>query len=130
VLAVGDLGGGATPGRLVVSGIQDSLPVPIKWLYPLKARREGRWDPQPHTDETPNIFRLLRDASADPFPSAATPDDVAVLQPTGGTTGTPKAATLTHRNLVANAAMVAPALGYRYDSIYIHEVDPGFRTIG
>ena len=104
--AVGNLGAAATPGGLVVSGIQDSLPVPIKWLYPLKARREGRWNPQPHTEETPNIFRLLRDASADPFPSAATPDDVAVLQPTGGTTGTPKAATLTHRNLVANAEQV------------------------
>jgi long-chain acyl-CoA synthetase len=95
------------PGRLVVTGIQDSLPIPLRWLYPIQARREGRWNPQPHAAETPNLFRLVREAPAAPFESAATPADVAVLQPTGGTTGTPKAAMLTHRNLVANAVQVA-----------------------
>ncbi len=94
-------------GKLVTTGIQDSLPVPIKWLYPLKARKEGRWNPQRHTPDQPQLFRLLREAPSTPFASAATPDDAAVLQPTGGTTGTPKAATLTHRNLVANAYQVA-----------------------
>ena len=34
--------------------------------------------------------------------SSGSPEDVAVLQYTGGTTGVPKAAMLTHRNLVAN----------------------------
>jgi len=95
------------PGRLVVTGIQDSLPAPIKWLYPIKARREGHWNPQPHNYETPNLFRLLREAPAGPVESSASPDDLAVLQPTGGTTGLPKAAMLTHRNLVANAVQVA-----------------------
>jgi long-chain acyl-CoA synthetase len=99
--------GDGRPGRMVVTGIQDSLPAPIRWLYPIKARREGRWNPQPHNYETPNLFRLLREAPADPVDSAASADDVAVLQPTGGTTGTPKAAILTHRNLVANAVQVA-----------------------
>jgi long-chain acyl-CoA synthetase len=99
--------GPGRPGRLVVTGIQDSLPIPIRWLYPLKARREGRWNPQPHSEATPNLFRLLREAPAERFESAATPEDGAVLQPTGGTTGTPKAALLTHRNLVANAVQTA-----------------------
>jgi long-chain acyl-CoA synthetase len=94
------------PGRLVVAGIQDSLPAPIRWLYPLKARREGRWHPVPDAPESPRFFRLLRDAPASRFSSAAIPDDIAVLQPTGGTTGTPKTAMLTHRNLVANAYQV------------------------
>jgi long-chain acyl-CoA synthetase len=95
------------PGRYVVTGIQDSLPVPIKWLYPIKARREGRWNPAKHTDERPNLFKLLDAAPGRAFSSTAMPDDVAVLQPTGGTTGIPKCATLTHRNLVANAQQVA-----------------------
>ena len=81
--------------------------MPIKWLYPLKARREGRWNPAKHTDATPNLFRLLADAPAARFESLAAPDDIAVLQPTGGTTGIPKCAMLTHRNLVANAHQVA-----------------------
>jgi long-chain acyl-CoA synthetase len=112
--AVATIAGGGSPGRLIVTGIVDSLPIPIKWLYPLKARREGRWNPQPHTPDTPNLFRLLREAPADRFESAAGPDDLAVLQPTGGTTGIPKAAMLTHRNLVANAHQVAawfPTMG-------------------
>ncbi len=106
--------GAGKPGRYVVTGIQDSLPVPIKWLYPLKARREGRWNPAKHTDATPNLFKLLDGAPDGAFESAASPADPAVLQPTGGTTGIPKCATLTHRNLVANAQQVAawfPRLG-------------------
>jgi long-chain acyl-CoA synthetase len=98
---------GGQPGRYIVTGIQDSLPAPIKWLYPLKARREGRWNPAKHTEATPNLFRLLAEAPDGRFESVATPDDVAVLQPTGGTTGIPKCAMLTHRNLVANAHQVA-----------------------
>jgi long-chain acyl-CoA synthetase len=105
--AVGTAEPGASSGRLIVTGIRDSLPVPIKWLYPFKARREGRWNPQPDSEATPNFFRLLGEAPADRFPSAAAAEDVAVLQPTGGTTGVPKAAMLTHRNLVANAQQVA-----------------------
>jgi long-chain acyl-CoA synthetase len=100
------LGGAGQAGRLVTTGIQDSLPVPIKWLYPLKARKEGRWNPQPHTADQPQLFRLLGEAPSTPFATAAAPDDAAVLQPTGGTTGIPKAAALTHRNLVANAYQV------------------------
>lgn len=98
---------GGAPGRYIVTGIQDSLPVPIKWLYPLSARREGRWHPAEHSERTPNLFRLLRAAPGQPYASAAAPEDLAVLQPTGGTTGLPKCAMLTHRNLVANAQQTA-----------------------
>ncbi len=93
--------------RLIVTGIRDSLPIPKRWLYPIKARREGRWNPVPHTPDTPNLFRLLEEAPAEPFESAARPSDPVVLQPTGGTTGLPKTAILTHRNLVANTHQVA-----------------------
>ncbi|MHB8399373.1 MAG: long-chain-fatty-acid--CoA ligase [Candidatus Limnocylindrales bacterium] len=92
---------------VISTGIQDSLPRLLRMLYPLKARREGRWKPVPHSAETPNLFRLLSASPAERIDSPARSVDPAVLQPTGGTTGTPKAATLTHRNLVANAVQVA-----------------------
>jgi len=43
------------------------------------------------------------------------PDDVALLQYTGGTTGVPKAAMLTHRNLLTNAAQLAEIAGFYWD---------------
>ena len=95
------------PGRLICTGIQDSLPVPIRWLYPIKAKREGRWNPAKHTDATPNLFKLIAGAPDRLFESAAKPENLAVLQPTGGTTGMPKCAMLTHRNLMANAQQAA-----------------------
>ena len=95
---------------LIVTGIQDSLPRPIRWLYPIKARRTKRWNPVRHTPETPNLFRVAQEASAQPFEAASRPGDAAVLQPTGGTTGLPKAAVLTHRNLVANVVQSAAVL--------------------
>lgn len=44
-------------------------------------------------------------------PSLDPADDVAVLAPTGGTTSSPKAVMLTHRNLVANAFQLRNWLG-------------------
>ena len=43
------------------------------------------------------------------------PDDVALLQYTGGTTGVPKAAMLTHGNLLANAAQLAEIASFYWD---------------
>jgi len=100
----------ATPPRssgLVSTGIQDSLPMPLRWFYPLRARREDRWHPIKHTGELPNLFRIVRETPAERIDSPADPGDPAVLQCTGGTTGVPKAAVLSHRNLVANAVQCA-----------------------
>ena len=102
-----ELEGRLDAGRLIATGIRDWLPAPIRWLYPLKARREGRWHPVAHSAETPSLVRILNETPGGRLEPAAGPDDPAVLQPTGGTTGIPKAATLTHRNLVANAVQTA-----------------------
>ncbi|MBO9622928.1 MAG: long-chain fatty acid--CoA ligase [Sphingomonas sp.] len=78
----------------------DALP-PLKAIaYRLLKRSEIARVPK---DPRHILFaELLRKGSA-PRPVTVTPDAVAVLQYTGGTTGEPKAAMLSHANLVANA---------------------------
>ena len=53
---------------------------------------------------------IVRDAEPDPV--ARSPEDLAVLQYTGGTTGVPKGAMLTHANLSANSAQMVAHVGH------------------
>jgi long-chain acyl-CoA synthetase len=101
------VGGEARGAPVVCVGIHQMLPAPIRWLYPLKARREGRWKPLEDTAATPALPALLARTPAGEVAAAVRPEDPAILQPTGGTTGVPKLATLSHRNLLANSAQIA-----------------------
>jgi long-chain acyl-CoA synthetase len=90
--------------RTIVTGIQDYLPFPKNLLFPFKAKKEGTWvDVKP----APSIFffkHLLKKYGPTPAKVDINPaEDVAMLLYTGGTTGFPKAAMLTHRNLGVNA---------------------------
>jgi long-chain acyl-CoA synthetase len=58
----------------------------------------------PVRDSRHLTFEELVSGAREPQPVEITPDDLAVLQYTGGTTGTPKGVMLTHRNVYANAA--------------------------
>lgn len=59
--------------------------------------------PAPRVAGTMTLADLLSDDAARELPAAAIdPDDLAVLQYTGGTTGAPKGAMLSHANIFAN----------------------------
>lgn len=64
----------------------------------------------PSSEELLNLNTLLSDSSMDsidlPLPNIPADTGIAVLQYTGGTTGTSKGVVLTHRNLLANALQI------------------------
>jgi len=60
-------------------------------------------------------YRKLTAHPASPTKVEQSPDDVAVLQYTGGTTGRPKGAMLTHANLSANSAQMMLHVGEMRD---------------
>ncbi len=98
--------------RIVVCDVGEFLKVPLRQLYPLKKRRDlkkqGHWPVVIPQEESIYRFADLARTQASPAPEIrGSPDDVAVLQYTGGTTGTSKGAMLTNRNLIANAMQVA-----------------------
>jgi len=92
--------------KVIVTSIKDYLPRLLGFLYPLKARHKTLFTAVPHSDRVLSFSRLLRMASPHPEPFAGTLDDLAVLQYTGGTTGTPKGVMLSHRNLLANVVQL------------------------
>ncbi|MDR7426296.1 MAG: long-chain fatty acid--CoA ligase [Armatimonadota bacterium] len=86
--------------HVIYTPIHQYMPPHLRLLYPLKARREGQWvQVRPAPGVLPFAALL---AEGRPQPVTVSPDDPALYQYTGGTTGVPKAAVLTHRNLVAN----------------------------
>jgi len=92
--------------RVIVAYMYDLLGFPSKQLVKAKQQRDPSWV---HVQPDHDIFFFQR--LIEKYPSVApavhvAPDDVAVLQYTGGTTGTPKAAMLTHRNLNVNASQI------------------------
>lgn len=85
-----------------VARLRAFYPIPARWFVNRVLRRRGLPTAFPTGPSVRTLEELLG-AVAGPDAPVDPARDVAVFQYTGGTTGTPKAARLTHRNLVANA---------------------------
>lgn len=106
--------GGNFHGRSYLSvDLSAELPLRSRLLLklPVRAAREGRAALRGNVPAGVLSFdRITQKAppmSSDTLEDTAGLDDIAVLIHTGGTTGTPKAVMLTHRNLVSNIYQTA-----------------------
>lgn len=125
--------------RVALTGPHEFLPALLKTLYPVKARHEGRWI---EISQRPSwlfsfseLMRLeeKKISAFSEFPGmTADAEDVAQLQYTGGTTGTPKGVMLSHRNLLANTEQANARLGefLRYGEEVVLGVLPFFHIYG
>lgn len=88
--------------RVIVCTADELLGFPARPLVRRAMRRNADWAEPDSLPGALQFHELLRSHPPAPPAVARAPDDLALLQYTGGTTGVPRAAMLTHRNLVAN----------------------------
>jgi long-chain acyl-CoA synthetase len=87
---------------VIVTRITDFMTTIVKYIY---QRRNGRPPIEIPCSDTTMFFHDFMNGATPVAPEqlpTVTPDDIAVLQYTGGTTGVSKGAELRHRNLMAN----------------------------
>jgi long-chain acyl-CoA synthetase len=89
--------------RAIVVDVAETLPWYVRPLVHLAQRRKGESVTVPAETDTYWFRDLVRRYPPMPPGADLKPSDIALLQYTGGTTGTPKGAMLTHRNLVTNS---------------------------
>jgi len=90
--------------RLVVGSIGGALPAGKALFYSLFRRKEN--SPQPDDVRITPFSELIDNDGLYKAPNIRPDKDIALLQYTGGTTGTPKGAMCSHQNLTANARQI------------------------
>lgn len=98
---------------MIITSIKDYLPFPLSLLYPLKAK-------PPKVNYSEHVWKFL-DLLKQPkvTETIGKPENIAMLQYTGGTTGGFKGAMLTHTNLVTNTLQ---SISWLVDSVPGEEV--------
>ena len=88
--------------RVILTGAGDFLPRVKRWLFPLQALFSGQSATTPSDPPYYRFCRLIAHSETTQPVVPVLPHETALLQYTGGTTGTPKGVMLSHANLVAN----------------------------
>jgi long-chain acyl-CoA synthetase len=89
--------------HVIVTNIKEYFPGVLKVLFTVAKEKQHGHRVDISGDANTHWFGdIISSAPAKPEPVPMAPEDLAVLMYTGGTTGIPKAAMLTHANLVAN----------------------------
>jgi long-chain acyl-CoA synthetase len=92
--------------QLIVADVADDLPLPLRIGARISRRGKRVRPAAAGTPEVVSFQELARDRATETMVASVDVEDPAVLLYTGGTTGLPKAAVLSHRNLVANACQI------------------------
>jgi long-chain acyl-CoA synthetase len=104
-------------GKIIVCSMAEALPALQRLLFPVMRRR----DLAPVADDAPTVrYAALLKNPGRPRAVRIEPGDIAVLQYTGGTTGVPKGAELTHANITCNCEQVLQGMG---------QIEPGTERI-
>jgi long-chain acyl-CoA synthetase len=92
---------------VIVTSLREYLPFYLKWLYPLKAKKQNLFMNVRYDDKVRNFTALIRQSQPEATGCSLRPDDLALLQYTGGTTGVAKGVMLTHANILANVMQIS-----------------------
>jgi long-chain acyl-CoA synthetase len=94
--------------HVIVANIKEYFPGLLRVLFTLAREKKDGHRVDISADSNTYWFQdILSGAPDKPTPVDIAPEDTAVLMYTGGTTGVPKGAQLTQRNVVANAIQTA-----------------------
>jgi len=94
--------------HVIVANIKEYFPGMLRMLFTLAKEKKDGHRVDISGDTNTHWFQdILKTAPDKPTPVESMPEDTAVLMYTGGTTGVPKGAQLTQRNVIANAVQVS-----------------------
>jgi long-chain acyl-CoA synthetase len=99
--------GRAAPSTVFVTSIKDRLPRWDRMLYTVARFHRLGIRSRNVPPSAIEFDKALATASPVTASDRVSPDKPAIILPTGGTTGRPKAVVLTHRNLLANAWQIS-----------------------
>ena len=106
--------------HIIISDINDSIGGIFGKLAAKPLRQLGHIADVTYGNGVYSFDMLVRQETGAPIENEAKPDDMAVLQYTSGTTGLPKAAVLSHNNILTNVSMC---------QAWMAEVSPGDEVI-